>query len=49
MGVNVKEYRGDAHGFPANDHREESKAIRRWDMGDARGRRHTIGSGKTVV
>ena len=29
FGVNGKEARGDAHGVPANDHREEREAIRR--------------------
>ena len=48
FGVNGKEYRGDAHGVPADDHGEESEAISRWDMGDAGGRRHTIGSGNPV-
>ena len=39
FGVNGKEDRGDSHGVTENDHREESKAIRRWYMGDAGGRR----------
>ena len=29
FGVNGKEDRGDEHGVPANDHGEESEAIRR--------------------
>ena len=45
FGVNGKEDRGYAHVFPENDHREESKAARRWYMGDAGGRRYTRGSG----
>ena len=32
----------------ANDHGEESKAIRRWDIGDAGGRRQTKGNGEPV-
>ena len=48
FGVNGKEDRGGAHRVPTNDHREERKAIRRWDMGDARGRRHTRGSRNPV-
>ena len=48
FGVNGKEDRGDAHGVPENDHGEESEEIRRWDMGDAGGRRHTRGSGNPV-
>ena len=48
FGVNDKEDRGDAHRVPANDHREESGAMRRWDIGDAGGRRHKRGSGNTV-
>ena len=44
FGVNGNEDIGDTHGVPANDHGEESKAIRRWDMGDAGGRSHTRGS-----
>ena len=43
-----KEDRGYAHGFPVNDHGEDSKAIRRWEMGDAGVRRHTRGSGNQV-
>ena len=43
FGVNDKEDRGDAHRVPANDHREESGAMRRWDIGDAGGRMHTRG------
>ena len=41
FGVNGKEDRGEEHGVPANDHREESKAIMRWNMVDDGGRRHT--------
>ena len=48
FGVNGKEDRWNAHGVPENDHGEEREAIRRWDMGDAGGRRHTISSGNTV-
>ena len=48
FGINGKEDRGDAHRVPANDHGEESEVIRRWDTGDARGRRHTRGSGNSV-
>ena len=48
LGVNGKEERGEAHGVPANNHGEESEAIRRWYMGDAGGRRHTRGSGNRV-
>ena len=48
FGVNNEEDRGDAQGVPANDHREESKAIRRWYMGDAGGRMHMRGSGNPV-
>ena len=46
--VNGKEDRGDSHIVLVNDHREESKVIRRWDMGDSGGRRHTRGSGNPV-
>ena len=46
--INGKEDRGNAHGVPENDHREEREAIRIWDMEDAGGRRHTISSGNTV-
>ena len=48
FGVNGKEYRGYAYGVPANDHGEENKKIRIWDMGDAGGRRHTRGSENPV-
>ena len=43
FGVNGKEDRGDARGVPVNDHREESEAIMRSDIGDDRGRRHMRG------
>ena len=39
--VNGKEDRGDVHGAPVNDYGEVSESIRRWDMGDARGKSHT--------
>ena len=48
FGVNGKEDRGDSHGGYENDHRKESKYIRRWDMGDSGGRRHMRGSRKPV-
>ena len=48
FGVNGKEDRGDTYGVPANDHREESKEIRRWDMGDSGGGRHKRGRGDPV-
>ena len=48
LGVNGKEDRGDTNGVPANDHGEESKAIRRWDMRDAGVGRRTRGSGNPV-
>ena len=48
FGVNGKEDRGDAHGVPTNDHGEDSEAIRRWGMGDAGVRRHTIVKGNPV-
>ena len=46
--VNCKDDRDDAHGVPANYHGEESDAIKRWDMGNVRGRSHTIGSRNPV-
>ena len=49
FGVNGEDDRGDTHGGPATDHWEESKAIRRWDTGDARGGRRTRGSGNPFV
>ena len=48
FGVNYKEDRGYAHGFPANDHGEESEAVMRWDMVDNGGRRNTRGIGNPV-
>ena len=45
FGVNDKEDRRDSHRIPANDHREERKAISRWYMGYFGGRRHMRGSG----
>ena len=46
--VNSKEGIGDTHGVPATNRREDSKAIMRWDMGDAGGGRRTRGSGNSV-
>ena len=46
--VNGKDDRRNIHGVPANDHREESEKIRRWDMGDSGSRRHTRGIGNPV-
>ena len=37
--VNSEEGRGETHVFTMTDHGEESKAIRRQNMGDARGRK----------
>ena len=48
FGVNGKEVRGEAHRVPSNDHGEESKAIRRWDMVNFGGRRHMRGSRNPV-
>ena len=48
FGVNGKENRWDAHLVPVNNHGEDSEVIRRWDMGDAGGRRHTRGSRNPV-
>ena len=48
FGFNSKEDRGDAHGVTENDHREEIKTIRRWDMGYAKDRSHTKESGNPV-
>ena len=48
FGVNDKEDRGDTHVVPANDRRKKNEEIRRWDMGDYRGRRNTRGSGNPV-
>ena len=48
FGVDGKEDRGDAQIIPMNDHGEEREAIRRWDMGDAGGRRNMRGSGNPV-
>ena len=49
FGVNSKNDKGESHGVPENDHRKESKAIRRWDMGDSGGRRRTRISGNPVI
>ena len=49
FGVNVKEDRGDSHGGYENDHKKESKAIRRWDMVNSGVRRHTRSSGNPVI
>ena len=43
FGVNGKEDRVNAHGVSANDHGEESKKIRIWDMGDPGSIRNTRG------
>ena len=48
FGVNDEEGRGHTHGVPGTDNREAREAIRRWDMGDAGGRRRTRGSGNAV-
>ena len=48
FGINGKEGRGDTHGVPENDNREESRAIRRLDMGDAVGESCARGSGNPV-
>ena len=48
FGVNVKEDKRNAHGVPANNHKEERKTIRRWDMGDSGSRRHIRGIGNPV-
>ena len=48
FGVNVKEDRGNVHGVLVNDHREDSEKVKRWDMVDARSRRHTRGIGNPV-
>ena len=48
FGVNGKEDRGNAHVVPANDHGEDTKTIRRWDMRDAGRRRHSRGIGYPV-
>ena len=48
FGVNVEEGRGETHRVPATDHREESKAITRRDMGDVGDGRRTRGSGNPV-
>ena len=47
FGVNGKEDKGDAHRVTDNDHGGKSKAIRRWNMANVRGRRHTRGSDYT--
>ena len=44
----AKRVEGTHTEFLKKYHKEESKAIRRWDMGDAGGRRHTRGSGNPV-
>ena len=46
--INDKEDIEDVHGVTENDIREEREVIRRWDMGDTRGRRHTRGSRNLV-
>ena len=43
FGVNGKYDLVDAHGVLVNDHREDSEAIRRWDMVEAWNRRHMRG------
>ena len=48
FGVNGKEDIGNTHRIPTNDHREESKAMRRWDTGDVGETRHTRFSGSPV-
>ena len=48
FGINGEEDRGDTHGVPETNHREESEVVRRWDMGDARGGRRTRGSRNPV-
>ena len=48
LGFNGKEDRGDTHRVPANDHGEESAAIRIYDVGDAGGGKRTRSSGNPV-
>ena len=48
FGVNGEEGRGETHGVPANDHGEESEAIRRRYLGDAGGGRRTRVRGNPV-
>ena len=48
LGVNDEEGRRDTHGVPADDHREASDVVKRWDMGYARGGSRTRGSGNAV-
>ena len=48
FGVNGEEEGGDTRGVTAADHGEASEAIRRGEMGDAGGGRHTGGSGNPV-
>ena len=48
FGVHDEEGRGYTHRVPATDHGDAREAVRRWDMGDIRGRRRTRASGNTV-
>ena len=48
FGGNGEEVRRDTNRVPATDHREESNAVKRKDMGDVGGGRRTRGSGNAV-
>ena len=45
FGVKGEDGRGDTHIVPANNHRDVSEAVRRWDIVNARGRRRMRGIG----
>ena len=48
FGVNGNEDIGNAHEVTTNNHGEESKTIRRWDMRESGISRHTRGIGNPV-